>query len=164
MTKLKFGLVAAVLLTGHSLMAQSVQDGKKSIYYERYQSARDMLQKVVAANPNDPEAVYLLSQAEFGLYNPGAAKGVLQKGLEGANAANPLLLAGMGQAELAEGKLDDARQRFETALSLTKGKDIPVLNAIGKANLEKSGDAAYAIEKLKMATAMSLFNKRSSIL
>jgi tetratricopeptide (TPR) repeat protein len=154
MTKLKFGLVAAVLLTGHSLFAQSVQDGKKFIYYERYQSARDMLQKVVSANPNDADAVYLLSQAEFGLYNPGAARSVLQKGLEGANAANPLLLAGMGQVELTEGKVNDARQRFETALSLTKGKDIPVLNAIGKANLEKSGDAAYAIEKLKMATAI----------
>ena len=148
------GLAAFALALSGSLSAQSVADARKLLYYERFQSARDMLQKVVASNPADAEAVYWLAQAEFSLYNPGGAKAVLQKGLEGANAAHPLLLAGMGQAELSEGKVNDARQRFETALSLTKGKEIPVIAAIGRANLEKSGDAAYGIEKLKMATAI----------
>ena len=148
------GLMAFALAMSGSLSAQSVAEARKLMYYERFQSARDMLQKVVASNPADAEAVYWLAQAEFSLYNPGGAKAVLQKGLEGANAAHPLLLAGMGQAELSEGKVNDARQRFETALSLTKGKEIPVIAAIARANLEKSGDAAYGIEKLKMATAI----------
>jgi tetratricopeptide (TPR) repeat protein len=154
MTKVKFGLVAVLFLAGKSLFAQSVQEARKLLYYERFQSAKDMLQKVVASNPSDAEAVYWLSQAEFGLHNPEGAKASLRKGMEGANSSNPMLLAAMGQAELAEGKVNDARQRFETALSLSKGKDIAVLNAIGKANLEKSGDAAYAVEKLKMATQL----------
>ena len=42
---------------------------------------------------------------------------------------------------------------------LSKGKDVAVLNAIGKANLEKAGDAAYAIEKLKMATQIKGFKE-----
>lgn len=162
MTKLKFGLVALSLVAGQTLIAQSVSDARKLIYYERFESSRDMLQKIVTGNPADAEAVYWLAQTEFSLYNPSAAKAALQKGLEGPNSANPLLLAGMGQAELAEGKVNDARQRFETAISLSKGKDVAVLNAIGKANLEKSGDAAYAIEKLKMATAIYDAQKKGS--
>ena len=162
MTKLKFGLIALALAAGQTLIAQSVSDARKLLYYERFESGRDMLQKIVTGNPADAEAVYWLAQAEFGLHNPAAAKTALQKGLEGANSANPMLLAAMGQAELAEGKVNDARQRFETAISLSKGKDVPVLNAIGKANLEKAGDAAYAIEKLKMATAIYDAQKKGS--
>lgn len=148
------GLMAFAMAMSGSLAAQSVAEARKLMYYERFQSARDMLQKVVASNPADAEAVYWLAQAEFGLFNPAGARAALQKGMEGANAAHPMLLAGMGQVELAEGKVNDARQRFETALSLTKGKEIPVIAAIARANLEKSGDAAYGIEKLKMATAI----------
>jgi Flp pilus assembly protein TadD len=148
------GLMAFALAISGSLSAQSVAEARKLMYYERFQSARDMLQKVVASNPADAEAVYWLAQAEFGLYNPAGAKAVLQKGLDGANSGHPLLLAGMGQVELTEGKVNDARQRFETALSLAKGKEVSIIAAIGRANLEKSGDAAYGIEKLKIATAI----------
>jgi len=58
---------------------------------------------------------------------------------------------------LTENKPNDARQRFETAISLTKAKDIAVFTAIGKANLEQNGDPAYGIEKLKLATAIKGF-------
>jgi tetratricopeptide (TPR) repeat protein len=159
MSKIKTGLVAVVMLMSNMVFAQSVQDGKKFLYYERYQSAIESLEKAVAAAPTNPEAIYWLSQAQRESGNIAAAKEVLRKGMEGANGSNPLLLAGMGHVELAEGKANDARQRFETALSLTKAKDIAVLNAIGKANLEKDGDAAYAIEKLKLATAIKGFKE-----
>jgi tetratricopeptide (TPR) repeat protein len=61
----------------------------------------------------------------------------------------------MGQVNLIDGKKDDARQQFETAINLSSGKkgpDAGVLNAVGRANIEaKDGDAAYAVDKLKMA-------------
>ncbi|RYG33485.1 MAG: tetratricopeptide repeat protein, partial [Chitinophagaceae bacterium] len=60
-----------------------------------------------------------------------------------------------GHVELLEGKKADAKNRFETAISLSKGKNVGVLNAVGFANANpdsKNGDAAYAIEKLKQAT------------
>ena len=50
------------------------------------------------------------------------------------NPNSPLLIAGMGHIELIEGKKQDARNRFETAISLSQGKSIPVLNAVGFAN------------------------------
>ncbi|MEI9958079.1 MAG: tetratricopeptide repeat protein [Ferruginibacter sp.] len=77
-----------------------------------------------------------------------------------ANSNNALLTAGMGHVELLEGKTQDARNRFETAISLSQGKSIPVLNAIGFANADfdsKNGDGAYAVEKLKQATGIKGF-------
>jgi hypothetical protein len=63
-------------------------------------------------------------------------------------------MAGIGHVELLEGKIQDARNHFEAAISLSQGKNIAVLNAIGFANGNpdsKNGDAKYAIDKLKQA-------------
>ena len=66
-----------------------------------------------------------------------------------ANANPPLILVGMGHVELLYGNKTDSKQRFETAISLTKEKDINVLNAVAYANTDaKAGDANYALEKL----------------
>ena len=137
--------------------AQTIQDGKKLLLQQRYQSAKSTMEKVVAAGPTNPESIYWMAQVLFEMKDISGAKEVLRKGMEGANGSNPLLLVAMGQAELAEKKVNDARQRFETAISLTKGKDIAVLVAIGKANLEEAGDPAYGIEKIKAATLIKNF-------
>ena len=135
------------------LHAQSVDQGKRFFYYERYNSAKDQFDKLVAANPNNLDAVYWLGQTEIALKDSASAKDLYQKTFAN-NGSAPLILAGMGHIELKEGKKNDARQRFETAISLTKNKDINVINAIARANVEAaSGDAAYAIEKLNAAGA-----------
>lgn len=160
MNSVKKGLVFfVILLFSGSLMAQTVDEGKRFLYYERYQSAKNILEKVLTANPANDEAAYYLGQAEIGLENIPAARAVYLKGLQ-ENPNSALLIAGMGHVELLEGKTADARNRFETAISLSKGKSIAVLNAIGVANANpdsKNGDAQYAIEKLKQATAIKGF-------
>ena len=150
--------LAAILFAG-TVFAQSIDDGKKFMYYERFKSAKGVFEKLIGANPNDEEAIYYLGQAEIGLENIPAAKSLYQARLSAA-PNSPLLLAGMGHVELLEGKTQDARNRFETAISLSQGKSIPVLNAVGYANgnpESKNGDAAYAIEKLKQATQVKKF-------
>jgi tetratricopeptide (TPR) repeat protein len=150
--------LAAILFAG-TVFAQSIEDGKKFMYYERFKSAKGVFEKLIGANPNDEEAIYYLGQAEIGLENIPAAKSLYQARLSAA-PNSPLLLAGMGHVELLEGKTQDARNRFETAISLSQGKSIPVLNAVGYANgnpESKNGDAAYAIEKLKQATQVKKF-------
>jgi tetratricopeptide (TPR) repeat protein len=156
MKKIILSLVTVALSTG-ALFAQSVDQGKKFMYYERFKSARDQFEKVLAANPNALDAVYWEGQALIQDKNQAAAKDLYQKTLM-ANGTAPLVLAGMGGIELLEGKGNDARQRFETAISLTKAKDIEVLNAIARANVDaKDGDANYAIEKLNIATQIKGF-------
>ncbi len=129
------------------------------MYYEKFKSAKEVFQKLITANPNNEEAIYWLGQAEIGLENVPAAKTIYQNRLS-AVPNSPLVLAGMGHVELLEGKTQDARNRFETAISLSQGKSIAVLNAVGFANGNpdsKNGDPAYAIEKLKQATQIKGF-------
>ncbi len=64
MNKFKSGLLffAAVFFSG-LLKAQTMEEGKKFMYYERYKSAKGVFEKLVAANPNNVDAVYWLGQA-----------------------------------------------------------------------------------------------------
>ena len=152
MQKIKItSLLLSFHFTGNILFAQSIDEGKRFLYYERYNSAKDVFNKLVNANPNNIDAVYWLGQTYLGMEDTASAKALYQKTLQ-ANPNAPLLMVGVGEIELLENKTNDARNRFETAISLTKGKDANVLNAIGRANIDaKAGDALYAIEKLKMA-------------
>ena len=150
-------LVATVVTGGNVLFAQSVEQGRKFFYYERWKSAQETFEKVLAANPNNIDAVYWLGQTLLELKDSVGAKNLYQKSLT-QNGNAPLLLAGMGQVELMEGKSNDARQRFETAITLTKGNEVEVFNAVGRANVKaRTGDANYAIEKLNQATAVKNF-------
>ncbi len=169
MNKINSGLLVltALFLSG-TMKAQTIEEGKKFMYYERYQSAKNVFQKLIAANPNNTVAIYglglaTIAQAEFGSKEMSEAKELYRKALE-TNANNPLLIAGMGHIELHEGKSQDARNRFETALSLSQNKDLDVLIAVGMANADfdnKNGDPNYAIEKLKIATAFKKFKEPS---
>ncbi|MDB5202615.1 MAG: Tetratricopeptide 1 repeat-containing protein [Ferruginibacter sp.] len=159
MNKIKMSIFLVAMLFATSLMAQSVDDGKKFMYYERYQSAKNVFEKLVASNPANEEAIYWLGQAEIGLDDIAGAKALYLQKLS-ANPNSPLILAGVGNVELLEGKTAEARNHFETAISLSQGKSIPVLNAVGSANSNpdvKNGDAAYAVSKLEQATKIKGF-------
>lgn len=164
MMKRVLSLIVTIVVLGNSLFAQSVEDAKKFLYYERYKSAKDAFEKIIAANPNDINAVYWLGQTLLDMKDSVAAKAVYEKAL-GSNGSAPLLLAGMGQILLMEGKKDEARQQFETAVNFSKGKDVEVLNAIALANVKaKAGDATYAIEKLNQATQTKKFKNADTYL
>ena len=116
-------------------MAQSIQDGVKDLYAERYKSAKGIFEKLVAANPNNIDAIYWLGQTHIGMDDIAGAKAVYDKALL-ASANAPLVLVGMGHVELHENKISEARQRFETAITMTRGKkgdDPVILNAVGRA-------------------------------
>ena len=160
MKKIKSGMLfLAVLFLSTSLKAQTIDQAKGLLYYEKYKSAKAGFEKLVAANANDVDAVYWLGQTMIAPDDRTAkdiadAKALYQKTLL-ANSNSALLLAGIGHIELLEGKSQDARNHFETAISLSQGKIASVLNAVGFANVNaKDGDAAYAVEKLKLATSL----------
>ena len=154
---MKLGFTALLVVASLNLFAQGVHEAKKHIHAKKHNTAKHTLRKALEADPNNPELVYWLAQAYFDHKDPKGAKDVLLKHMGGALGNNPLLLVAMGQVELTENKPNEARQKFETAISLTKGKDIAIFTAIGKANLEQGGDPAYGIEKLKLATAIKGF-------
>src|ERR1700743_2183232 len=156
--KMRFSLlVAGVVGLCNVAFAQSVDQGKKFLYYERYKSANDVFDKILASNPNNIEAVYWKGQTLLSMKDSVAASDLYSKALQ-TNGNAPLLLAGMGGVELRMHKAPDARQRFETAISLSKSKDSEVLNAVANANIDAhDGDAQYALEKLNQATQVKNF-------
>ena len=152
MRKIKFiSLVLSVMLSGNMLFAQGIDEGKKFLYYERYNSAKNIFNNLVTANPNNGDAVYWLGQTMIAMEDTVGAKALYQKALQ-SNPNVPLLLVGMGHIQLLQNNTNDARNAFETAINLSKGKDANVLNAVGRANVDaKAGDIPYAIDKLKLA-------------
>ena len=151
----KIGLLASLILLGNVLFAQGINEGKQFLNYERYQSAEDVFKKLVASDPNNIEAVYWLGQtylANQDIVDTTSAKELYQKTLQ-ANPNAPLIMVGIGQVELREGKTTDARNHFETAISLTKKKEKEdIQEAVGRANvLAKNGDILYGIAKLNEA-------------
>lgn len=157
MIKHTIRFILASALMCNAAFAQSVDEGKKAFYYEKYKTAKETLEKAVAAKPDDVEAAYWLGQTLIEMHDTAGAKAVYQKALQ-TKGSDPLLLVGAGHVELLEKKTNEARQRFETAISLTKGKDIGILNAVGHANADAAdGDAKYAIDKLTLATQVKKF-------
>lgn len=154
---MKNGIAFLLLLVVTGTVAQSIQDGRRMLHVQRHGAARKMFHQMMDQTPASVETAYWLAQAYFEGNDPKGAEAVLAKAMQGENGSNPLLLVAKGQAELIENKTSDARQRFETAISLSKGKSVDVFTAIGKANLEKNGDPTYGIEKLKLATAIKGF-------
>ncbi len=147
-------LVAGLFIT--SLKAQTIQEGMNHLYADRFKSAIGVFEKLLAANPNNIEATYWLGQVYFDMDDNVKARQVYQKALE-TNGSAPLILVGLGHADLHDNKTTDARQKFEAAITAAtpnakKGPDQLVLTAIGRANVDaKAGDFNYAIEKLKQA-------------
>jgi len=148
-------VLSSLILFGHVLFAQSIDDGKKFLNYERYTSAKDVFSKLLTADPNNIEAAYWLGQTYLqnsDMTDTAAAKALYQKTLQ-AHPNEPLIIVGMGEIDLMEGRKAEALQKFQTALSIPKKKDLPPVQiAIGRANIDaKSGDPVYAIENLNNA-------------
>jgi Flp pilus assembly protein TadD len=158
--------LASFSFLANGLFAQSIDDGKRFLNYEKYTSAKDVFSKLLAANANNVEAAYWLGQTYLqntDNTDTAGAKALYQKTLQ-ANPNAPLMLVGNAEIALMEGKKEDARNGFETAISLSKGKDASVFIAVGRANVDvKDGDATYAIDKLNQAAAKDKKNAEIQI-
>jgi Flp pilus assembly protein TadD len=158
-----FRLLLAVFLFvfNTSVFSQSIEEGKKFIYYERFKSAKDLFEKMLQSTPNQPVASYWLSQAYLGLDNVDKARQVILIAMN-SSPNDPMLMTAMGELELLRNNKELARNLFETALTISKEKDIEVLHAIGRANVNaKEGDTKYAITQLQKATQIKKFNDAS---
>jgi len=161
MKKISISLMGGGPFISHAVHAQSLQEGINYLYSERYKGAKATFEKLLASNPNNIDATYWLGQTYIGLGDIPGAKSVYDKALL-ASANAPLVIVGMGQVELNEKKVSEARQRFEAAITMTRGKkgdDPIILNAVGRAITntyntkdKTGGDINYAVEKLTAAS------------
>ena len=71
-------LLLAVLLSGKLLMAQSVDDARGVCIMDGTTSAKQALDKLVAGNAKDAQAIYWLGQTYLAMDSVGGARQVYQ--------------------------------------------------------------------------------------
>ena len=151
-------ITTTLLLTSSLTKAQSIEDAKKELYYERYESAENMLQSITGKSDASPDAWYWLGETYLEENKPDSAKQAMQTGMDYAAAhdaeikKNPLIYIGQAQILLNENNTAEARKQFDNILDETKHKNADALWAVAKANVEsKYGDSAWAIDLLQQA-------------
>src|SRR5260221_12463967 len=94
--KMRFSLlVAGVVSLCNVAFSQSVDQGKKFLYYERYNSAYDVFDKILASIPNNIYAIYWKWQTLFLIKDSAVARDQYTKTLQ-SNVIAPLLLPCIG--------------------------------------------------------------------
>jgi tetratricopeptide (TPR) repeat protein len=142
-----------MLCVMNSLVAisQTLDDAKKYIYYERYKTASDLLQKVVATEPANAEAWHLLSKASLLSDDRATLQPLLSKS-PSTIKGEPFYQVAYGSFLLNKGNKDSARYYFDQALDKTREKNPDILSAVANAHITaKTGDAGYALQLLDKA-------------
>lgn len=153
----KLLLITSVSFFAATTIAQSVDDAKKAIYYERWQTAKNILQPMLTGD-NAPEAAYWLSEVYLYENKMDSATAVYTKlpadflTQTGEYKKHPLPFIGQAHLQLNNGKTTEARTQMDEVLKANKYKDAEALLAAAKANIEsKNGDANWALELLDKA-------------
>ncbi|HJS55450.1 MAG TPA: tetratricopeptide repeat protein, partial [Chitinophagaceae bacterium] len=107
MKKTLFTLCTAFMLANLNAGAQSLQEGINHLYADRFKSAEQTFQKILAANPNVIEASYWLGQTYLDKDDNDAARQLYDKALAASNNA-PLIMVGKGHVLLLDKKFDEA--------------------------------------------------------
>jgi len=126
----KYLIIVSLLFSTLYSFAQSLDEGKKFMYYERWASAENIFRQLTS---QQPDAYYWLAESLLKQNKTAEAKQVL------ANAPKtPLVLVAQGE--------------YEEALKQTKEKDPEVLMAIARAYLDaKSTEYPYILDLLDKA-------------
>ncbi len=147
----------ALCLFMGTAFSQSIDEGKKMMYYERWDSAEETFRKLIASDPGNREAYYWLTKVQIEKDSLSEAKKTQQQ-LQSWLASNPkqkaLPLNDVSAAELLlhENKLSEAKAAFEQVLKETKYKKPEVLIAVSRAYLDaKSLDYNYILDLLQKA-------------
>lgn len=116
------GIFSLILLLSISSNAQNLQDGIKALEYDKNEQAKNILIQLTVQEPMKGINFYYLGQVYTNLFKSDSARIAYSNGIK-AEPLSPACYAGLGELLLDDGKTEDAKQQFNTALSLSKGKD-----------------------------------------
>lgn len=154
----KLLILAPVLFAAVITHSQTIEEAKKHIYYERYESARNILEAEINKGNPSPDAYYYLGELLMKQNELAKATKVMEEGKKYFDTHNyslkeyPLLYIGYAHTLLDTGRTSDARKIMEEAIKAGKNKNPVSLLAAARANIEsKNGDPNWAMYLLKKA-------------
>ncbi|MBF4471369.1 tetratricopeptide repeat protein [Flavobacterium sp. HJJ] len=150
MNKVKFLSIAllAVVATGR---AQDLNQAKKAIDAEQFESAKSILKSIIAAKPTNGTADFYLGNVYLLQNNADSAKIYYQKGLTASEGAR-LNNIGLGLIDLDNGNAAAAEEKFALAIKDIRKKDIEEYIFIGRAyTFSNNPDYKKALEYLNKA-------------
>ncbi len=144
-------LIIATLSIGCVALAQSVQEAKRLIYVERFQSAQNILHAILKNDISNGEAWWLLTRVC--LQNKRVKQIEDSMSFIPANLKNTAIIScAYGDLMLKKGKKDSAAYYFNAALQQCRQKDPAIFYAVALAHIDSdSGEASYAVDLLDKA-------------
>lgn len=152
-------LLANILIGGFALNAQTLNDGLKSLDFEKFEQARNIFKSIIQKEPANGEAYYYLGQAYNSLFKPDSALISYNTGIAIA-PKTPQLYAGLGELLLEDNKTTEAQAQFDKAIALCKNKKDEFVNAKG---LVAIGSGMLAGENKLLAQASALMEEAYNI-
>ncbi|HSD06423.1 tetratricopeptide repeat protein [Flavobacterium sp.] len=131
MNKLKVLSIALFAIVA-SVKAQDLDQAKKAIDAEQFESAKTILKSIIQAKPTNGNAAFYLGNVYLLQNNADSAKIYYQKGLAGTEGAR-LNNIGLGLIDLDNGNPEAAEAKFALATKDLKKKDIEEYIFIGRA-------------------------------
>ncbi|WP_244289543.1 tetratricopeptide repeat protein [Flavobacterium tiangeerense] len=131
-------LSVAILATAFTTQAQDINQAKKAIDAEQFESAKSILKSIIKAKPTNGSAFFTLGNVYLEQNIQDSAKIFFDKGLT-ASEDGRLNNIGLGQMDLDKNDLTAAQAKFALALKDMKKKDIQEFIYVARAymNAEK---------------------------
>ena len=143
-------MMAAAAVLNVAAKAQSLEEGIKMVKYERYESAKKILEPMAAGNPT---ANYYLGLAELGLENKDAARIDFMK--YPADLAN---ISGMARLAFESGNAAEGQRLAQSVADKAGKKDAQPLVFAADAINYGGGNTQQAIDLYKKAIEKKLDN------
>src|SRR6478735_825059 len=166
-------LLVAILATGFSVAAQdaavkAAQDAevKKAIRFleiEQSGKAITTLNQAIVTYPTAARLYYYLGYVQLKTGERGQALKTFEEGIA-TNPEEALNHVGLGAIRMAEGKPAEAKAFFDKALTMTKSKDVTVLQAVAEAHLVDVKQVENAIKLLEKAKGLNSTNYKTFML
>lgn len=152
----KFKIFSIAFLTASAIgQAQDLDAVKKNIDAEQYEKAKSLLKGIIQAKPANGKASFLLGNIYLKQGVEDSAKIFFQKGLSASENAR-FNTIGLGQLDLENGNVNDAKSKFDLVTKDLKKKDLEEYIYIARAHMNTSKpDYKNAIAVLEKAKAVN---------
>ncbi|SHF94413.1 Tetratricopeptide repeat-containing protein [Flavobacterium segetis] len=143
-------LSVAILASAFTVQAQDIDQAKKAVDAEQFESAKTILKSIIRDKPSNGEAFYTLGNVYLTQNVKDSAKIYFQKGIT-ASDEGQLNYIGLGQIDLNDSNVSAAQANFALATKDMRRKDFQEFIFIARAYMNA--------EKPDYKSALTVLNK-----